>query len=318
LGTGDSGKSTLLKQFQRIYGAGFDDQFRTNYKSVLFNNALSTMQNLLENYKKFEYSISPESIKSEEILLEAKMISDNEKPKVAQLISQLGNEFGIKNTLKKHRNELQLEDCSEFYVNNVQRFADQGYIPSDDDIVKCRVRTTGIVHEKFEILGKKVDVFDVGGSKCERKKWTHTYENVNWIIFVVAISDYDKVTFEDDRMNRIKDALIAFEHVANLITLRKTSLTLVFNKVSLFEEKLTSTPLREFFPDYEGNDYIQAKLFLKKLFLSKVLHSRKCEVLFADIYDESSVRSAFENELNMKLSPNDMPPPEYSAYSEEE
>lgn len=41
-------------------------------------------------------------------------------------------------------------------------------------------------------------VFDVGGQRSERKKWIHCFEDVNAIIFISAISEYDQVLYEDE------------------------------------------------------------------------------------------------------------------------
>ncbi|EJW74437.1 hypothetical protein WUBG_14655 [Wuchereria bancrofti] len=41
-------------------------------------------------------------------------------------------------------------------------------------------------------------IFDVGGQRSERKKWIHCFEDVNAIIFIAAISQYDQVLFEDE------------------------------------------------------------------------------------------------------------------------
>ncbi len=38
-------------------------------------------------------------------------------------------------------------------------------------------------------------VFDVGGQRSERKKWIHCFEDVTAIIFIVALSEYDQVSF---------------------------------------------------------------------------------------------------------------------------
>ena len=36
-------------------------------------------------------------------------------------------------------------------------------------------------------------LIDVGGQRSERRKWIHCFENVNAILFVVAISEYNQV-----------------------------------------------------------------------------------------------------------------------------
>ena len=40
-------------------------------------------------------------------------------------------------------------------------------------------------------------MFDVGGQRSERKKWIHVFDNVNAVLFLVAISGYDHVLVED-------------------------------------------------------------------------------------------------------------------------
>ncbi len=41
-------------------------------------------------------------------------------------------------------------------------------------------------------------MFDVGGQRSERKKWIHCFEDVNAIIFIAAMSEYDLVLYEDE------------------------------------------------------------------------------------------------------------------------
>jgi hypothetical protein len=41
-------------------------------------------------------------------------------------------------------------------------------------------------------------VFDVGGQRSERKKWIHCFENINALIFIVAVSEYDQLLLEDE------------------------------------------------------------------------------------------------------------------------
>lgn len=43
---------------------------------------------------------------------------------------------------------------------------------------------------------------DVGGQRTERRKWIHCFDNVNMILFVLALSDYDLLDEEDKRYVR--------------------------------------------------------------------------------------------------------------------
>ncbi len=48
---------------------------------------------------------------------------------------------------------------------------------------------------------KKVIFFsmiDVGGQKTEQKKWIHCFDNVQVVLFVAALSDYDQMLLPGD------------------------------------------------------------------------------------------------------------------------
>ncbi|KAI9530853.1 hypothetical protein NQZ68_000344 [Dissostichus eleginoides] len=76
------------------------------------------------------------------------------------------------------------------------------YVPTQQDVLRTRVKTTGIVetHFTFKDLYFNLEDVDVGGQRSERKKWIHCFEGVTSIIFCVALSDYDLVLAEDEEM----------------------------------------------------------------------------------------------------------------------
>jgi guanine nucleotide-binding protein subunit alpha len=95
-------------------------------------------------------------------------------------------------------------------------------------------------------------MFDVGGQRSERKKWIHCFENVTTILFLVAISEYDQLLLEDETVNRMQEALTLFDSICNSRWFVKTSIILFLNKIDRFREKLPLSPMRNYFPDYEG------------------------------------------------------------------
>ena len=48
-------------------------------------------------------------------------------------------------------NEYQLSDCAKYFLEHVTRLGQHGYIPTTQDILHTRVRTSGIVEVKFHI-----------------------------------------------------------------------------------------------------------------------------------------------------------------------
>merc|ERR1712013_482986 len=89
------------------------------------------------------------------------------------------------------------------------------YIYFEDDILNVRCRTTGITSKVFSIQNARLNVFDVGGQKSERKKWLALFADVKAVIFVVALSSYNEVMYEDSRCNYMDDALEIFEETMN-------------------------------------------------------------------------------------------------------
>ena len=76
--------------------------------------------------------------------------------------------------------------------------ADPQYLPTDQDILRSRVKTTGITETTFKVGELTYKLFDVGGQRSERKKWIHCFENVTALVFLVSLSEYDQMLYEDE------------------------------------------------------------------------------------------------------------------------
>lgn len=138
------------------------------------------------------------------------------------------------------------------YFDSIDRIASREYLPTDQDVLRSRVKTTGITETTFIIGELTYRMFDVGGQRSERKKWIHCFENVTTILFLVAISEYDQLLMEDETVNRMQEALTLFDSICNSRWFVKTSIILFLNKIDRFREKLPSSPMKDYFPDYEG------------------------------------------------------------------
>ena len=71
------------------------------------------------------------------------------------------------------------------------------YIPTNQDILRTRLRTTGIKETQFALDHLTYRMFDVGGQRSERKKWIHCFDNVQVVLFLAAIGGYDQALLED-------------------------------------------------------------------------------------------------------------------------
>lgn len=134
----------------------------------------------------------------------------------------------------------------------MDRIAKPDYVPNDQDVLRSRVKTTGITETTFIIGELTYRMFDVGGQRSERKKWIHCFEEVTVILFLVAISEYDQLLFEDETVNRMQEALTLFDSICNSRWFTTTSIILFLNKIDRFREKLPVSPMKTYFNDFEG------------------------------------------------------------------
>jgi GTPase SAR1 family protein len=267
LGAGESGKSTLFKQMITIYGKGFPEAERKTYTSIIFNNMLTSIKTLAQQSANYgPVAASVES--SKRAVEECKGDEDIDKALGAH-IKALWKDGGIQTTYQ-NRSLYQLTDSAAYFFDKVDEVCSPGYIPTEQDILRCRVRTTGIVENDFVIDGNQFKMYDVGGQRNERKKWIHCFENVTAVLFVAAISEYDQVLYEDENTNRMVEALNLFEEICNSRWFRDTSMILFLNKRDLFAEKVKKVPLSVCFTEYAGpNTYEAGTVFIKDQFESK-------------------------------------------------
>ena len=61
-----------------------------------------------------------------------------------------------------------------------------------------------IIQIEFEYKSLVFNMFDVGGQRSQRKKWIHCFDDVDCVLFVSALSEYDQVLLEDSSVNRMQ------------------------------------------------------------------------------------------------------------------
>ncbi|KAJ3234100.1 guanine nucleotide-binding protein subunit alpha [Chytriomyces hyalinus] len=171
---------------------------------------------------------------------------------IAECASAIWNDAGVQYCYTRS-NEFQLIDCCKYLVENASRICAPGYAPVDSDILQARIMTTAVTEHNFIIQHQKFSIFDVGGQRSQRKKWAAYFDGCNAIIFVIAISCYDQLCFEDHTTNRMVEALNVFGSICNHPLFNKTDMILFLNKMDLFTVKIATKPIRDYFSDYTGD-----------------------------------------------------------------
>jgi len=277
LGAGESGKSTLFKQMITIYGTGFTEKDKRSYIPIIYRNIVACAEELakqsIELPKKDPSAygnckVSDATQSAVQFILEMKYEDGTLTPEIVKHVKVIWADPGIQNTYE-NRSKYQLNDSCDYFLNKVDELTKPGYLPSEQDILRIRVRTTGIVESDFVIDKNRFKMIDVGGQRNERKKWIHCFENVTAVLFVVDISAYDRMLYEDEKVNRLEEALNLFENICNSRWFRDTSIILFLNKSDLFKEKVRKVPLSVTFPDYTGTSFEQGTAFLEGEFLKR-------------------------------------------------
>jgi len=268
LGAGESGKSTLFKQMIQIYGKGFPESERKTFAPIIFNNIITSMKTLVQQSE--AYGQVSSDIDGYKRRVDEELKGDEEiDEELGTALKALWEDPGIQQTYEQRAN-FQLTDSTSYFMEHLDEIMREGYIPTEQDVLRSRVRTTGIVENEFIIDGNQFKMYDVGGQRNERKKWIHCFENVTAVLFVAAISEYDQVLYEDENTNRMVEALNLFEEICNSRWFRETSMILFLNKRDLFGEKIKKVPLSNFFPDYGGdNTFESCSEYLQEQFESK-------------------------------------------------
>lgn len=252
LGAGESGKSTLFKQMHLVYGAGYSKEDLRGYVATIHGNVLSSLQTLVEKAAEFGVELAAPDA-AQEVLHMSVSAGGRLTPESGAVLRAVWDDPGIQTTYDR-RSTYQLTDSTNYFCERLPGLTDPAYLPDQQDVLRSRVRTTGIVEESFQIDGNNFQMFDVGGQRNERRKWIHCFEEVTAVLFVAAVSAYDQVLFEDESTNRMHEAINLFNEICNSRWFNKTSMILMLNKTDLFYEKIEKVPLTVCFPDYEGPD----------------------------------------------------------------
>lgn len=272
LGTGESGKSTFIKQMRIIHGSGYNDNDRREFIQLVFQNILTSMQNLIRAMSTLSIAYTnPDNLQHADDLLDVdvgRVEVYAQFIRYVKAIQSLWDDPGIQHCYDRRR-EYQLSDSTSYYLKELARIQEADYLPTEQDILRVRVPTTGISEYPFDLDSIIFRMVDVGGQRSERRKWIHCFEYVTSIMFLVALSEYDQVLVESQNENRMEESRALFRTIIMYPWFQHSSVILFLNKKDLLEEKVQVSHLVDYFPDFTGEpkNAEAAKEFILQKFL---------------------------------------------------
>ncbi|CAO4376351.1 unnamed protein product [Caenorhabditis nigoni] len=272
LGAGECGKSTVLKQMRLLTSKTYTADELEAQAKLVFTNIVIEMDHIVKAMPSAHFNFS-DPMREHDVHMLTLYIKDMQHKSfhadAAEHVAKLWKDPVIKRLYaeRRERNIRDIGDNTEYFFENLDRIAKPDYSPNSMDTLLLRTKTTGIVEVQFEIKKVKFRVFDVGGQRSERKKWIHCFEDVNAIIFIAALSEYNEVLFEDETTNRMIESMRLFESICNSRWFHNTNIILFLNKKDLFEDKIKKENITKAFPEYRGaQNYEETVAFIKQKF----------------------------------------------------
>ncbi|KAH7907188.1 guanine nucleotide binding protein, alpha subunit [Hygrophoropsis aurantiaca] len=253
LGSGDSGKSTILKQMRLIHRVPFSPGEIESYRQLVFNNLITGMTYIFEAMEDMELQVAEDNLPHVELVKNAQDLRDSE-PFPESFYEPLQTLWADKRLQEAYDrgNEAALPENLAYFFPQLDRLFDPLYQPTEQDIVQCRARTIGITETTFQLKDHEMLMVDVGGQKSERRKWIHCFSEVTSILFLVSLSGYDQCLVEDRDANQMQDAMTIWDSICHSQWFKQTSIILFLNKNDLFERKILNSDIKNFFPDFEA------------------------------------------------------------------
>jgi guanine nucleotide-binding protein G(i) subunit alpha len=308
LGSGESGKSTMYRQIQKILAQMKESEIKTFVPNIYENIWRMTKDCCISCQKR--YPNKPFDNEASKGAAESLMNFDRDfgefkdgygyTKEIYNAIITLWNDPKIQEVFPKYKGaDFHANDGWEylFKMENLLRYKPQPeFVPSFEDMIQCRKKTIGINKLKFRVGQKEFIITDVGGQRNERKKWANAFENVSVLIFVASLGDFDQMCYEDDVTNRMTEAIELFEKTINNTWFINQQIILLLNKKDILVEKLKKKDLSETFEEYKGGkDYENSVQYIAQKF-------RECDkgggdritVKFIQATDTKTVSQIFE------------------------
>lgn len=278
LGAGECGKSTILKQMKILHNNGFTPEEKMQARELAYKNTMESIQTLCRACGDLMIRFdSTENQRKASSLLDVDRNDGLFQYELKKDIKILWSDSGVQQAFERS-NEFHLLDSAKYFLkdDNLQRVFHMDYQPLEQDILRCRLATTGIIQNEFHIDKLTFRMYDVGGQRGERKKWIHCFEDVSAIMFIGSLAEYDLMLAEDRTRNRLNESLDLFEGIINLPWFREAPIILFLNKNDLFIEKVTRVDIGTFFPLYHGGlDYNAGLQFIQTNFFQRNRNNQK-------------------------------------------
>lgn len=302
LGIQGSGKSTFAKQMKILHCGGFEQGEVESYRNIIRKNFLLAIQELSNKAEEFGFEVSGPNLKHFRYFKTLSIFDTEWDEKLVKKMQALFDDEAIKKTRANSTWKPQIR--ADYLLEHFDRLTAQDYVPTPEDILIARQRTTGQSTTTFVKAQWKWELLDLGGQESEREKWEDIFamNQVNAVIYLAALDEFNTVTNVADKDNTtMKVSIETFATMMNEAKVKDLTRILFLNKTDLLSKKLEKEEnfkdFQERFPDYQGdNNPDNVREYIKEKYVSRVENQEPIPVQahFTCALDTNAIDKVFE------------------------
>ncbi|KAI0476547.1 G-protein alpha subunit-domain-containing protein [Xylariaceae sp. FL0804] len=316
LGASGSGKSTLMRAFKLALEGDHTDEERLKFLPVIYTGLITSVRIVLDEMKSFGIPLELETNNCHvQTLLTRSLILDERVPPPTEVISALSalwNDGGFQSTYDRRR-DYKLPDNFHYYITSIERMTTQGYIPSEEDILRASSKTMDLIESVFHwpepAPWRIIDVpVAITRSDLRMTEWAYASKDATTVLCTIdmtACSDILRGGYENSTSKRLH----WFQELVRFPCFTHTSFVLVFTKMDLLEAELRAHPPDRYPKNFTPRDdespagLVEHLMWqLECLFLSSVLSEDKrsrIQTVRANLVDADNSKHLVLNLLDM-------------------
>jgi guanine nucleotide-binding protein G(i) subunit alpha len=278
MGDRDSGKELIMNQMKVLYADGYYPvEERKPHTYAVRSTIRLLIHSIIDLLKDTGISLPSELNQHFAILLhEVETVVlpriTAEAVKAVQAIWAC-SEFS---TLYVKNFEIDFPQYAPYFAQEIERIADDEYIPTEADMMRLNQAFGGIRELRFNWDELDIHLFNVSGygkfmsiyvsdqllipyashyfSGNFRKRWHHQLDGATALVCTIDVSRYDKPYLGQSTESQLLEDFANFELWAASEKFANSSIILLLNNFTRLREKLPYSPLETFFSDYEPSE----------------------------------------------------------------
>ena len=244
----------------------------------IIQNILDACQKLIKISLKNELQLLSDTMASSEVIRSFRVNSASDDfSALKDAVVVIWSDPSIKKAFSLSLGESSSKDAvnanDDFFISKAATVLAPGYLPSDEDILKLRRSTSGAHSldftfdpKRFGVTGKGIagnqqnishwTLTDVGGQIHERATWYEEFADLDGLVFVLSLPDFDQKSQDNRAANKlVEDGINLMLQVMRADNQQGVPVRVMLNKQDIFVKKIAASDkgISEVFPEYKGN-----------------------------------------------------------------